>query len=544
MPCHAGRIPWLSLAFLFACTSPGEQAPPADPPPVDDGALDVLILGGRVLDGAGNPWVLQDVGIAGDRIHFVGRAAGYRITARDTIDASGLLVTPGLWDAHSHAELETADGKTAAPFLFQGITTVVLGMDGGGTNEIDSLFAHYEREGVGVNTLHFVGHGAARRAVMGNANREPTVEEMEQLRAFVRKGMEEGAFGLSTGLFYVPGYYAKTAEVIALNRIAAEYGGIYDTHDRDLGANYQDIGFLASMQEAIEIGETAGTPVIFSHLNMQGAHNYGRAPEAIALIDAARARGVNVMAAQHPYTATQSNLSAYAIPRWATAGGDTALMRRFDDPDTARILDVQTTEMLAIRGGPGKIMIVDPRPELNGRTVADVARLWNLPVPETVRRILRDGNAAVMNHDLYDIENTRRLAQQEWMMTCTDGRTPHPGQETVHPRVYGALSNKLRRFVLDEQIVTMPFAIRGMTSLPSTFFGVPERGQIREGFVADIAIFDEAELRDMATYEEPHQFSRGTIHVIVNGRFAIRNGELTGDLAGRPIRRGNSAGGS
>jgi N-acyl-D-amino-acid deacylase len=298
------------------------------------------------------------------------------------------------------------------------------------------------------------------------------------------------------------------------------------------------------MQEAIEIGETAGTPVIFSHLNMQGAHNYGRAPEAIALIEAARARGVNVMAAQHPYTATQSNLSAYAIPRWATAGGDTALMRRFDDPDTARILDVQTTEMLAIRGGPGKIMIVDPRPELNGRTVADVARLWNLPVPETVRRILRDGNAAVMNHDLYDIENTRRLAQQEWMMTCTDGRTPHPGQETVHPRVYGALSNKLRRFVLDEQIVTMPFAIRGMTSLPSTFFGVAERGQIREGFVADIVIFNETELRDMATYEEPHQLSRGTVHVLVNGRFAIRNGELTGDLAGRPIRRGSSAGGS
>jgi N-acyl-D-amino-acid deacylase len=363
---------------------------------------------------------------------------------------------------------------------------------------------------------------------------------MEQLRAFVRKGMEEGAFGLSTGLFYVPGYYADTEEVIELNRVAAEYGGIYDTHDRDLGANYQGIGFIASMEEAIEIGEEAGTPVIFSHLNMQGSHNYGRAPEAIALIEAARARGVNVMAAQHPYTATQSNLSAYAIPRWASAGGDTAMRRRFDDPDTARILDTQTTEMLAIRGGPGKIMIVDPRPELNGRTVADVARNWSMPVPATVRRILRDGNASVMNHDLYDIENTRLLAQQEWMMTCTDGRTPHPGQETVHPRVYGALSNKLRRFVLDEHVISMPFAIRGMTSLPSTFFGVPGRGQIREGFLADIAVFDEGELRDMATYEEPHQYSRGTVHVLVNGRVALRDGEITSELAGRPLRRGGS----
>jgi N-acyl-D-amino-acid deacylase len=500
--------------------------------------LDLLITNGRVLDGAGNPWVVRDVGVTGDRITFVGDAAADAITARDTLDVTGLLVTPGLWDAHSHAELETPDGKTAVPFLFQGITTVVLGMDGGGTNQVDSLFAHYQREGIGVNTLHFVGHGAARRAVMGTADRAPTVEELQQLRAFVRTGMEQGAAGLSTGLFYVPGYYATTDEVIELNRVAAEFGGIYDTHDRDLGANYQGIGFLASMREAIEIGEKAGTPVIFSHLNMQGAHNYGRAPEAIALIEEARARGVNVMAAQHPYTATQSNLSAYAIPRWASAGGDTALIRRFDHPDTARLLDVQTREMLAIRGGAGRIMIVDPRPELNGRTVADVARAWDVPVPEAVRRILRDGNASVMNHDLYDIENTRQLAQQEWMMTCTDGRTPHPGQETVHPRVYGALTNKLRRFVLDEGIITMPFAIRGMTSLASTFFDVPARGQIREGFFADVAIFDESRLRDMATYEEPHQYSQGTVHVLVNGRFAIRGGELTGDLAGRPIRRG------
>ncbi len=530
------------LLFLAAC-SPAEDGAARPPATAGvEGALDLLILNGRVLDGAGNPWVLQDVGVAGDRIAFLGDASARGMTARDTVDASGLLVTPGLWDAHSHAELETAEGRSAVPFLFQGITTVVLGVDGGGTNEIDSLFARYERDGIGVNALHFVGHGAARRAVMGTADREPSVEEMARLRDFVRTGLEQGAIGLSTGLFYVPGYYAKTEEVIELNRVAAEFGGIYDTHDRDLGASYPGIGFLASMREAIEIGEQAGTPVIFSHLNMQGAHNYGRAPEAIALIEEARARGVNVMAAQHPYSATQSSLSAYTIPRWASAGGDTALHRRFDDPDTARVLDVQTIEMLDIRGGSGKIMIVDPRPELNGRTLADVARAWDLPVPATVRRILRDDNASVMNHDLYDIENTRMLAQQEWMMTCTDGRTPHPGQETVHPRVYGAFSNKLRRFVLDEKIVSMSFAIRGMTSLPATFFGIPERGQIRESFFADIAVFDENELRDMATYAEPHQYSQGTVHVLVNGRFAIRNGQLIaeGDLAGRPIRRGGA----
>jgi len=520
------------IAVAAAC---GCGVPPAPQPGA--GNLDILLLNGRVLDGAGNPWILRDVGIAGERIAFLGNAAAAGITARDTVDVTGLLVTPGLWDAHSHAELETADGKSAEPFLYQGITTVVLGVDGGGTNAIDSLFEHYRSEGIGVNTLHFVGHGEARRAVMGTADRAPTADELEQMKAWVRRGMAEGAFGLSTGLFYVPGAYAETDEVIALNRIAAEYGGIYDTHDRDLGASYPGIGFLASMREAIEIGELAGTPVIFSHLNMQGAHNYGRAPEAIRLIEEARARDVNVMAAQHPYTATQSNLSAYAIPRWASAGGDSALRRRFDDPDTAAVLDVQTMEMLEIRGRAGKIMIVDPRPELNGRTVAQVAEAWQLPVPAAVRRILRDGNAGVMNLDLYDTANTRLLAMQEWMMSCTDGRTPHPGQDIVHPRVYGALTNKLRRFVLDEKIITMPFAIRGMTSLAATFFGVPGRGQIRENFRADIAVFDESRIRDIATYENPHQLSQGTVHVLVNGRFAIRDGQLTATLAGQPIPR-------
>ena len=525
-----------ALLLIAVAAASGCGAPPEAQP---GGALDldVLLLDGRVLDGAGNPWIIRDVGIAGERIAFIGDAAAAGVAARDTVDVTGMLVTPGLWDAHSHAELETPDGRTAEPFLFQGITTVVLGVDGGGTNAIDSLFELYRSEGIGVNTLHFVGHGEARRAVMGTADRAPTPDELEQMKAWVRRGMEEGAFGLSTGLFYVPGSYAETDEVIELNRVAAEYGGIYDTHDRDLGASYPGIGFLASMREAIEIGERAGTPVIFSHLNMQGAHNYGRAPEAIQLIDEARARGVNVMAAQHPYTATQSSLSAYAIPRWASAGGDTAMRRRFDDPDTAAVLDVQTMEMLEIRGGAGKIMIVDPRPELNGRTVAQVAGAWQLPVPRTVRRILRDGNASVMNHDLYDTANTRLLATQEWMMSCTDGRTPHPGQDIVHPRVYGALTNKLRRFVLDEQIITMPFAIRGMTSLAATFFGVPGRGQIRENFYADIAVFEESRIRDLASYENPHQLSRGTVHVLVNGRFAIRAGQLTTTLAGQPIRR-------
>lgn len=519
------------LVFVAACSAPPE------PVAISAGPVDVLLTGGRVLDGAGNPWVPRDVGIAGARIAFVGDAAVAGMEALDTVDVTGMLVTPGLWDVHSHAELESTEGRTAVPFLQQGITTVVIGVDGGGTGNVAETFAQYERDGIAVNALRFVGHGAARRYAMGTEDRDPTAAELDTMRAYVRRAMEEGAMGLSSGLFYVPGTYATTEEVIEVNRVAAEYGGIYDTHDRDLGASYKSIGYLASTAEGIEIGEKAGTPVIFSHFNPQGAHNYGRAPEGARLIEEARARGVNVMAAQHPYTATQSSLYAYTLPRWAVAGGDEEMKKRFADPELRTRLDVETMEMLAIRGGPEKIMIVDPRPELNGRTLAQVAEAWGLPVPETVRRILSEGRAAVMNLDLYDIENTRYLATKEWMMTCTDGRTPHPGQAITHPRVYGAFSRKLRQFVMTDSIVSLPFTIRGMTSLPATFFNIPERGQIRVGWFADIAVFDEAEIRDNATYEEPHQYSSGTVHVLVNGRFAVRDGEPTGELAGRPIRR-------
>jgi N-acyl-D-amino-acid deacylase len=521
------------LAFwplLFATAVSAQQRP-----------LDVLLLNGQVLDGAGNPWVRQDVGITGDRIEFVGSARDARVAARDTIDVSGLLVTPGFVDMHSHAELETPHGKAALTFLYQGITTVVIGVDGGGGANVRETFEGYLRSGMGVNALTYVGQGAARGAAIGAADRPPTPQEMATMKAFIRRGMEEGALGMSTGLFYVPGYYARTDEVVELNRVAAEYGGIYDTHDRDLGAAYRSIGFPASMREAIEIGERAGTPVIFSHLNPQGRHNYGKADEAARIINQARARGVNVMAAHHPYTATQSSLSAYTIPRWASVGGQTAMRRRFEHPDTARMLDVQTMEMLDIRGGPEKIRFVDRRPELNGKTLAQVAQELGLPVPAAVRRVLAGGNASVMNLDLYDLENTKELAKQDWMMTCTDGRTPPPGADIVHPRPYGAFTRKLRLFALEDSVITLPFAVRGMTSLAWTFLGIADRGLIRPGFYADIAVLDVPRIRDRATYEQPHQYSEGTVHVLVNGRFAFRDGKPTTALAGRPILRGGRA---
>lgn len=523
------------LVGLLLVAATGTMAQP-------ESAVDVLIRGGRVLDGAGNPWSQYDIGVRGDTIVFVGHAAAAGVTGRETIEASGLLVTPGFWDVHSHAALDTPDGRLARPQLYQGITTVLLGIDGAGTDALRDVFASYAQNGIAVNAMHYVGQGTARRVVMGNADREPTPAELESMKQFIARGMEQGAVGMSTGLFYAPGFFAKTAEVIELNKVAARYGGIYDTHDRDLGAGYKSIGYDASIREAIEIGEKGGTPVIFSHFGPQGAKNRGRAAAGAALIDEARARGVNVMAGQHTYDASNSNLAAYVIPRWAVEGGNSALRERFKERKTWERLMKEITEMVEIRGGADKIVFTDKNADLNGRTLQDKAREWRLSVPETAMRILTENEGvSVMNRYLYDPDNAKYLAQQEWMMTCTDGGTPTFGVGVVHPRSYGAFTKKLREYVYQDKAISLPFAIRGMTGLAATFFNVQDRGFIREGQKADLVVLDEARIRDLATYESPHRYSEGTVHVLVNGKFAFRDGAPTGVLAGRGIPRPGAA---
>ena len=519
----------LLLGLLGACNSGGRHA-------------DLLLVGGSVLDGSGGEALAADVAVTGDRIVFVGDARAEGLTATDTLDVAGLVVTPGFIDMHSHAELDSDHGRDARAFLFQGITTVALGMDGGGSPEVADRMAGWTFDGIGVNAFLFVGHNVVRSWVMGMQDREPSPGELDAMRDLVRQGMDEGAHGLSSGLFYLPGNYAETEEVIELNRVAAEYdGAIYDTHDRDLGAAYPQFGYLESIAEGIRIGEEAGTKVIFSHFNAQGAHNYGRAPEGAALIEAARARGVEVAGAHHSYTATQSNLRSYTLPGWAAVGGDSAMVRRFDDPDTVAVIDRQTREMLAIRGGAERLLFADQRPGLNGRTLQDVADEWGMAAPAAARRILREGNAAVMNLGLYDIENVRYLARLDWMMTCTDGRDPGPTRPVTHPRAFGSFTKKIRDLVLDERLVTLPHTVRSMTGLAADFLGWPDRGYLREGQAADITVFDLDAVEDLATYENPHQYSRGTVHVLVNGVFAIRDGEATMALSGRALVRGGGA---
>jgi len=499
-------------------------------------AADILLTGGRILDGAGNPWIRADVAIRAGRIVFIGDALAAAVEARETVDVSGLLVTPGLWDVHSHADLDTTEGKRALPLLYQGVTTVVLGIDGQGKNEIGSIFAEYERNGIAVNALRYVGHGPARAAAMGSTfDRAASPEEIAAMKAYVERGMEQGAIGFSTGLAYNPGFYATTDEVVELNRVAGRHGGVYDTHDRDMGASYQGIGFLASIEEAIEIAERGGTPLIVSHLGALGTAAHGQLDEVLTRIERARDRGVNVMAGHHVYTASASSFVAHALPRWVAG----SVRGNLESAVSWRRLEREISDVLEMRGGPEKIVITDGPPELSGRALAEIASEWNVSVPAAVRRIVLENGEGVgdMNLDIYDAGDIRKLAAKEWMMTCSDGIPPSSPESYTHPRLYGAFSRKLRELAIEEGVITLPFAIRGMTSLPAAFFRVPDRGLLKPGFFADLAVFDEAMIRDRATYEDPRRFSEGTVHVLVNGRFAFRDGKPTDVLAGRTIRR-------
>ncbi len=528
-----GRTLAIVLAIFTAACGPTENEN-TDPATV----VQYLFLNGQLFDGTGEPPFVADLGFSDGKIVFIGDAIAANVRSDDTIDVAGLWLAPGFIDTHSHAELDPDYGRDALPFLRQGITTVVLGTDGTGSSNVAERMEHWRTNGIGTNGILYVGHGNVRNEVMGSENRAPTSDEMAAMQALVRKGMDEGAFGLSAGLFYVPGTYASTEEVIALARTAAEYSGaIYDTHDRDLGAVYQGVGYDASVKEGIRIAEESGLRTIFSHYNLQGAHNYGRADVGARYINDARARGVDVWAAHHPYTATQSNLRSYTIPDWAVAGGQDAMIARFEDAELSTDIARATSAMLQIRGGADKIMFVDPQPDLNGKTLAQVSRERELSPALAVQQILREGNKGVMNLELYDDNNTRVLGQEAWMMTCTDGRTPRPDQPITHPRTYGAFPKKMHMFVFESGLLPPEFVIRSFSGLAADFFRLPERGYLREGYVADLAVIDPAKYRDKATFESPREMAEGAVYVVVNGTFAIRGGEATGALAGQPLAR-------
>jgi N-acyl-D-amino-acid deacylase len=554
---HLSFAAALSSLMLLAVSARPQAAQP----------FDVVIVHGHIVDGTGSPWYSGDVGIRGGRIAAIGNLAS---TARkQTIDAKGMVVAPGFIDMLGQSEMTMLVDPRLPSKIYQGITTEITG-EGGSAAPVNAAmiaadrasyehlkitpdwtdfrgyFARLERQGMGINLASYVGATSVRRMVLGDAEVQPSEGQLKQMQELVRQAMEQGAVGLSTALQYAPAPYAKTEELIALASVAAQYGGIYATHMRSEGDTEP-----AAIDEAIRIGREAHIPVEIWHLKAAGKSNWGKMPQIVAQIEAARASGVDVSANTYAYTAWFNSFSAF-IPPWAHDGGDAALIARLKDPATrARI----RKDMLDPHGdwdnewqeipGPEAIQIaVVQNPELvplQGKRLSEVAALWHEDAIDALCDVLiRDKaftNVAVFGMDEPDV---KLALQQPWVSIDNDSQGTSPegllGQEHPHPRAYGTFPRILRKYVREEHALTLPDAIRKFSALPAQRMRLSDRGVLKQGMCADVVVFDPATIRDLATFEQPNQLSQGMEYVLVNGVPVIAEGKMTGALPGKVLR--------
>ena len=480
--------------------------------------FDVLIRNARVLDGTGNPWLRVDLGITGDRIIAMGRLDGS--TAARTIDARDRVVAPGFIDVHSHAGegIRNAALHQGQPLIAQGITTFIANPDGGGPTDLAAQRAAIEAARPGPNVALLIGHGSVRRAVMADSRSEPAPGELQKMKDLVRRGMTDGAFGLSSGLFYVPGSFAKTEEVIELTRVAAEFGGVYTSHVRDEG-NYA-AGVQASVREVIRIAEEARTVGIVSHMKALGRDSWGLGPTLIKDVEDARARGVQVFADQYPYEASSTSLRAALVPGGA-------------EPTEAIV-----TENLRRRNGPDAVLIASYAADrsLAGKTLAQIAAAKGVTPVKAAIDMMAAGNASIVSFNMSE-PDIEAIMKAPFTMASSDGGLSAPGLAFPHPRDYGAFARRLAVYVRDRKVVPLEFAIRSMTSLPASVFGIADRGVIRAGAFADIVIFDPATIRDTATYAAPQTLAEGVSDVLVNGVPVLLDGKFTNAFPGRVLRK-------
>ena len=493
--------------------------------------VDILIVHGKLVDGSGHKARNADVGIRGDRIAFVGDARKANLTATRTIDATGMIVAPGFIDGHTHtlADLSNEQTKSNQAYLMQGVTTVVTGNDGGSVLNVGDTLRKWETQGIGTNGVLLAGFGTIRTKVLGSTDAQPTAAQLEEMKQYVARAMDEGAFGMSTGLYYAPQSYSKTEEVIELAKVAAAKGGIYDTHMRSEGT--AGIGLLGSIKETIRIGREANIPVHISHIKALGPDSWSQSKQAIQLMKQARSEGINATACQYPYTASGTSLQASLIPRWAEVGGRAELLKRIDDPQQRSKLIADMEENLRGRGGAESLLIVDARDRtLVGKRLNQLAQEQNKPAVEVALEIIKNvGGAGVASFNMNE-KDIRRFMKDKFVMTCSDG-------STGHPRKYGTFPKKLHDYVMTSKVISLEFMVRNSSALTAETFRIPERGLIREGYFADVIIFDPKTVTDRSTYEQPELLAEGMHFVIVNGQLAVADGKFTGTLAGRALRK-------
>lgn len=489
---------------------------------------DTIIRNGRIIDGAGNPWFLGDVAIRGDEIVGVGKIGD--AAAKHTIDAAGKIVAPGFIDVHNHSRRQMFRVPNGENFIRQGVTTVVEGNDGSSPVPLAPFFEKVKQTHLAVNFASFIGHGSVRRAVIGEEDRRATLEEMDRMKALVKEGMVQGALGLSSGLFYIPGAFASTEEVIELSKMAALHGGIYISHMRDESA-----GLLNSVRETIEIGEKGGLPTQLTHHKVIGAGNWGQSVETIQLVEAARKRGVDVSIDQYPYTASFTG-SAALFPQWAQEGGHQKLLERLKNPATRRKIKAEVAQRIEVDRGGGdpqnvQLAFCEWDTTLNGKSLADVTRDRGRVstfenAAETAIEIQQAGGCRAIYHAMNE-QDVERIIQYPGTMIASDGGILVFKEGVPHPRNYGTFPRVLGQYVREKGLLRLEDALRKMTSLPAQRVQLFDRGLLRPGMKADISIFDEEKILDRAEFGKPHQYAEGISHVLVNGVVVLDNGKMS-----------------
>ena len=532
------KKPWMGLGFSVALLMLGMGASG-----VSAQSVDLLVRQARVIDGTGAPWFMGDVAVADGRIVAVGR--NLDVDATRSIDAAGRILAPGFIDVHTHADRGIGDLPRADNFVLDGVTTVIGGNCGGSEVDIAAWSAGLDDLGINVATL--VGHNSIRQEVMGLEDRPPTDGELEQMQALVEQAMKDGAVGFSTGLLYVPGTYANTAEVIDLARVAAELGGVYASHIREQGADLH-----RSIDEAVEVGREAGMPVQISHFKVKGRTRWGTIGDAIALVEAHRAAGVDVLIDVYPYERASTNLGVN-LPRWAVAGEVQEIAERIREPSTRQRIEAEMKAMLQDQGYDdysfATVAQYAPNPEWNGKTITEINQLLGNPptIDAEIGTILdmmleggEAGNAygASMVYHYMSLEDVGTILRYPNAIVASDGGVVEFGRGHPHPRSYGTNARVLANFVRERELLTLEEAIRRMTSLPSRTFGFLDRGIIRPGFVADLVLFDPDRVQDRATFNDPHQYTDGFDYVLVNGVPVVAEGELTDERPGQFVRGG------
>lgn len=500
-------------------------------------AVDLLIKNARIVDGTGSPAYRGDVAVRGDTIVQIAPEIDTKATT--VVDAGGKVIAPGFIDIHTHAREGIFKVPTADNAVRQGVTTLIEGPDGGSPVPVGPFLQRVAGTPITPNFALFVGQGSVRDSVMGAVDRRATPAELDQMRSVVRQAMADGAFGLSTGLFYVPGAFTPTEEVVELAKVAGQMGGIHISHMRDEASKVLD-----SVRETIEIGEKGGLPTQITHHKIIGAASWGKSVDTLRMVEEARARGVDVTIDQYPYTASSTSIQAALLPKWALEGGRERLLERMKDPSLLAKMRAETIRLIKEeRGGgdPKNVQIANCGwdKSLAGKRLNEVTEGRKLAptvenAADTVLWMTEQGECQGVFHAINE-QDLQRILKSPVTMIASDGGIPIFGEASPHPRAYGTFARVLGRYVRELKVITLEDAVRKMSAYPAKRLGLADRGLLKEGLKADLVVFDPNTVRDTATFTEPHQYAEGVSLVVVNGQIAFENGKMTAARPGRVL---------